>query len=703
VIGLAVTSLLLSILAPVSAQQATAVPALVTCVNIESGAERISRTGDCRIGREAQANWHKNQTDSAIASGVGAKVITICSNKENSPVSYQVIRKKCARHQVTTVFSRSGSLPAKPVIAEAVSYGHDNASLKLTADPAAGLDAPVAYYTVAIRNVDTSTATKIETKRIYSWNDLGLIVGGLQGRTTYTFTVTATTVDGTSAVSIASIPVTTPAYVPPVSNSSSSGSSLAAPAFTLSSTAETKIVNNVISGYTIDASAGGAIASYAISPAAPAGVTFNTSTGLLSGTPTATQSATTYTITATNAGGSATATFTLTIQPLGAPAFTLSSIAETKTVNSSISGYSISSTGGTIASYAISPSEPAGTTFSTSTGLLSGTPTAIQNATTYTVTATNADGNATATFTLTVTRLATKLVLTRASVGTSAGVPFTTQPQITIQDAGNNTVTTSSQTVTATISTGGALVGTTTAVASAGVATFSNLGIRGWGSTAYTITYSITGLTSATQSITTSSAYSVGTTGPGGGVIFYRNSSGWTCGPTLNERCYYLEVAPPALGLASWDTDTVNSVSRTWAQVPHQTTAVPDFGNRTTAEAIGYGYRNTLLIINQGNSDSATSAAALAQSFLGGGFSDWFLPSRGEMNELCQWQTAMGCYGTPTIQNNVAGATGFVPGPYWSSSELSATEGRSRMNQQGGDQGGGAKSSTALVRPIRAF
>ena len=705
-IALSVSSLLLSILAPISIPQATATPALITCVNIETGAERISRTGNCRIGREAQANWHKNQTDSPIASGTSAKVIVICSNKESSPVSYQVIRKKCARHQVSTLFSRSGSLPAKPVIAEAVSYGHDNASLKLAADPASGLDAPVAYYTIAIRNVDTSTATKIETKietkKIYSWRDLGLIVGGLQGRTTYTFTVTATTVDGTSAVSIASIPVTTPAYVPPASSSSSSGSSLAAPAFTLSSTSETKIVNNAISGYTIS-STGGAIASYAISPAAPAGITFNTATGLLSGTPTSTQSATNYTITATNASGSATATFVLTIQSIGAPAFTISSIAETKTVNSSISGYSIASTGGTIVSFAISPATPAGVAFDTSTGLLSGTPTSIQSATTYTITATNAGGNSTATFSLTVTRLATKLSLSRASVGNTAGVAFTTQPQITIQDADNNTVTTSSQTVTATISTGGALVGTKTAVASSGVATFTNLGIRGRGSTAYTITYSVSGLTSATQLITTASAYSRGSTGPGGGVIFYLDSSGWTCGPTLEEKCYYLEVAPPALGLASWDTDTVNSVSRTWAQSSYQTTAVPDFGDLTTAWGVGYGYRNTLLIINQGNSDSSTSAAALAQSFAGGGFSDWFLPSRNELNELCQWQTARGCYNTPTTQNNVAGATGFVAGPYWSSSELSATEARSRMNQQGGDQGGGAKSSTALVRPIRAF
>lgn len=299
--------------------------------------------------------------------------------------------------------------------------------------------------------------------------------------------------------------------------------------------------------------------------------------------------------------------------------------------------------------------------------------------------------------------IGTSLALSRASVGTTAGVPFATQPQIAIRDSNNNTVTTSNAVVTATISSGGALVGTRTATAISGVATFSNLGVRGFGGTAYTITYSVSGLASATQSVTPT-AYALGAIGPGGGRIFFvANSAGFTCGVNLNERCYYLEVAPPALGLANWDNDAVNSVSRPWAQSPHQTTAVPNFGNRTTAEAIGYGYRNTRLIIDQGNTDPANSAAALAQSFSGGGFSDWFLPSRQELNTLCQWQTANGCLGTPTVQNNVAGATGFVTGPYWSSSELSATEARSRVNQQGGDQGGGTKSSTALVRPIRAF
>ena len=388
---------------------------------------------------------------------------------------------------------------------------------------------------------------------------------------------------------------------------------------------------------------------------------------------------------------------------LAAPAFTLSRSAETRTVGILSSGYSISSTGGTIASYSITPTLPAGLSFSTSTGLISGTPTETKTATTHTVTATNATGSASANLILTVTSAPTKLILSRASVGTTSGVAFSTQPQITIQDASSETVTASSAVVTATISAGGTLFGTKTATAVSGVATFSNLGIRGWGSTAYTITYSVAGLTSATQSITTAPAYLIGSTGPGGGIIYYRSSSGWTCGPTLDEKCYYLEVAPPALGLASWDTDTVNSVSRTWAQSPYQTTEVPDFGDRANAQLIGYGYRNTQLIISQGNSDATTSAAALAQSFTGGGFSDWFLPTRNELNELCKWQTASDCGQTTTNQNSAAGATGFVRGPYWSSSELSATEAYSRENRQGGNQGGGVKSSTALVRPIRAF
>lgn len=304
-------ALLLSILAPISFTQATAAPALVTCVNLQTGKERISHTGSCRNTQEAQANWRKNQSDSAIGSGASAKVITICSNKESSLVTYQVIRSKCAKHQVTTIFSRSGSLPSKPIIAEAVSFGYDSAFLKLANDPAATQDAPIAYYTITSYRVDTGTASNILTQRIYSWTDLGLAISGLQAQTTYTFTVSATTVDGTSQLSLASLPVTTRAYVAPSSNTSNT---LAAPAFTLSKIAETTtaFIASVGFGYTIS-STGGAIASYALTGTLPAGLSFSTSTGLITGTPEETRTATTYTITATNAAGSTSATYRLRV------------------------------------------------------------------------------------------------------------------------------------------------------------------------------------------------------------------------------------------------------------------------------------------------------------------------------------------------------------------------------------------------------
>jgi hypothetical protein len=379
-------------------------------------------------------------------------------------------------------------------------------------------------------------------------------------------------------------------------------------------------------------------------------------------------------------------------------------------VNTAITTVTNTSTGGAIASYAISPAAPTGLTFNTSTGQLSGTPTSTQSATTYTITATNATGSATRTFTLSVTNAPTKLVISRASIGTTAGVAFSTQPQITIQDANSETVTASSAVVTATISTGGTLVGTKTATAVSGVATFNNLGIRGYGGTSYTITYSATGLSSVTQSVTPS-AYRKGDIGPGGGRIFYvSGSGGFTCGSNLSEKCYYLEAAPPALGLASTDNDAVFSTARTWASADYEAQAVPDFGDRTSAQAIGFGYRNTLLIIAQGNNDPSTSAAALAQSYRGGGQTDWFLPSRQENNQICYWQTNSSCSGGSEVQNSGVGASGFVAnisggadGYYWSSSEESATQARIRVMQQGGDQGTDLKNKLYFVRPIRAF
>ncbi|MGB0513338.1 MAG: Ig domain-containing protein, partial [Wenzhouxiangellaceae bacterium] len=57
----------------------------------------------------------------------------------------------------------------------------------------------------------------------------------------------------------------------------------------------------------------GAVDAYSISPALPAGITFNTGTGAIGGTPTATSPATNYTVTATNGAGSDMVTISITV------------------------------------------------------------------------------------------------------------------------------------------------------------------------------------------------------------------------------------------------------------------------------------------------------------------------------------------------------------------------------------------------------
>ena len=133
---------------------------------------------------------------------------------------------------------------------------------------------------------------------------------GLTKATRYTFTITAQNLYGRSEPSLISPSVITLAQKI-VRITPATAAALAVPAFTLSSAAETRTVNTAATGFTTT-STGGAIASFAIN-ATPPGMSFNTTTGALTGTPNTVAAATNYTITATNASGSATQTFTLTV------------------------------------------------------------------------------------------------------------------------------------------------------------------------------------------------------------------------------------------------------------------------------------------------------------------------------------------------------------------------------------------------------
>ena len=93
-------------------------------------------------------------------------------------------------------------------------------------------------------------------------------------------------------------------------------SQLASPAITLTATSGIAKVASAFTGtYTIN-STGGQVSSYSIAPSLPAGLTFDTTTGLISGTPIAGSTSTSYTITATNVMGSATATYSLSVLSL---------------------------------------------------------------------------------------------------------------------------------------------------------------------------------------------------------------------------------------------------------------------------------------------------------------------------------------------------------------------------------------------------
>ncbi len=89
-----------------------------------------------------------------------------------------------------------------------------------------------------------------------------------------------------------------------------------APEISLSSSSETATVSSALTGFTIT-NGGSDVGAYSIEGSLPAGLSFNTGTGLISGTPTETLTVTTFVISASNYAGLDTATFTLTVNASG--------------------------------------------------------------------------------------------------------------------------------------------------------------------------------------------------------------------------------------------------------------------------------------------------------------------------------------------------------------------------------------------------
>jgi hypothetical protein len=148
--------------------------------------------------------------------------------------------------------------------------------------------------------------------------------------------------------------------------------------------------------------------------------------------------------------------------------------------------------------------------------------------------------------------------------------------------------------------------------------------------------------------------------------------------------------------------------------VNYRSTAVNNASSpeTATATAIGWGYRNTRAIILQGNTNTATSAAALADSYTatvsGVTYDDWYLASRDELNQMCKWQQGVAWTSDASVctggtLNSGTGAAGFNSFFYSSSSETTGAGVKIQRFSDGLQADEGGKNGEYYVRPIRAF
>jgi hypothetical protein len=149
-------------------------------------------------------------------------------------------------------------------------------------------------------------------------------------------------------------------------------------------------------------SRGGEVASYSVAPALPAGLGLNTSSGVISGTPTAVTATASYTVTATNSAGYATVNLTMTVNDVPTSDLTYSTNPAVYDLDRAIAPNMPSHGGGAVVSYSVTPALPAGLSLDTSTGVISGTPTAVTAAASYIVTAANTGGQTTVTLSITI-------------------------------------------------------------------------------------------------------------------------------------------------------------------------------------------------------------------------------------------------------------------------------------------------------------
>jgi hypothetical protein len=290
-----------------------------------------------------------------------------------------------------------------------------NASFSLVVNPVVSATTAVAstvltatHATAAFSPVTATGGTPALTYTVSPGLPAGLTLNTTTGAITGTPTSASATTTYTVTVTDANSYATTAQFALKVNSAVATTIAIASKALT--ATTPTSFTPITATGGT------GAI-TYSVSPALPAGLTLNPTTGAITGTPTSASASGTYTITATDSNGAtSTATFTLVVNAAVSATTAVSS--SVLTASKSTTFTPVTATGGTGAlTYAIAPTLPTGLTLNATTGAITGTPTGASPTTTYTVTATDTNSNsATAQFALKVSTAVT----TSASVSSKA-------------------------------------------------------------------------------------------------------------------------------------------------------------------------------------------------------------------------------------------------------------------------------------------
>ena len=147
--------------------------------------------------------------------------------------------------------------------------------------------------------------------------------------------------------------------------------------------------------------------------------------------------------------------------------------------------------------------------------------------------------------------------------------------------------------------------------------------------------------------------YTIGETGPGGGKIFY------DAGSTLSWG-RYLEAA-------------TTSTSPTWVDSSSLLFSYNYNANVTTSTAIGTGKTNSSAWY--ANNTTVYQGINGVRSYAGGGLTDWFVPSKDELNQLYIRKTTVG--GTPAsgyakyASSSQDGSSGFY---FWNQNMLTGVQ-----------------------------